>query len=338
MYYYRVISSELENLLKEDGPLGWLPSFIKDEREDIDIHIGANNASEWISCYRGLTRVFRVERGRHRGKLKISVADSYIKLAVKNGIDLFHRDIDDLRTAKRALNNFIEIVKKEPIYARYYDNRREGYWQHNLTRAHSTLASGSSEFLILDRESVIGYSNDIEKKNVIDPLIKEFAEIQGDLSEHNKYSAKIKDKNLGNELDCIGINEKGEIILIEVKDGGDAFGIYFAPFQIGMYLKLFNNLVEDNQDDLIKTLNMMLKQKIALGLIPETLKDRFNIPNQPIRLKPVLVIGNYNARSSAVKKFRDIQSFILSKRPDWEEISRIELYQIDTEFNLIPIA
>ena len=59
MYYNRTISNELSALIEKDGPLRWLFDYVKNH-DEIDFLIGKNNSKEWISVYRGLTRIISI--------------------------------------------------------------------------------------------------------------------------------------------------------------------------------------------------------------------------------------------------------------------------------------
>ena len=59
MYYNRTISKEFASLLETGSKLRWLFDFVKNHKE-LDFLIGKNNSKEWISVYRGLTRILTI--------------------------------------------------------------------------------------------------------------------------------------------------------------------------------------------------------------------------------------------------------------------------------------
>ncbi|WP_190275742.1 hypothetical protein [Thiorhodovibrio frisius] len=56
MYDNRILSHSFSKLLEPDGELRWL-FYLVQKHSDTDFLIGKNDKEEWISIYRGLSRV-----------------------------------------------------------------------------------------------------------------------------------------------------------------------------------------------------------------------------------------------------------------------------------------
>ena len=118
----------------------------------------------------------------------------------------------------------------------------------------------------------------------------------------------MEEKPIGNELDFLALDSTGNILLIEYKHGGggNTAGIYKSPLQIGLYYDLFTKL---NRDDLNKAVYEMLDQKQRIGLIhPDWEK-----PKKLAKIIPVLIISEFNYKSSAKEKFNEILEFVREK-------------------------
>ena len=83
MYYDRTLE-KLECLIKKRGHLRWLFDYVKNNKE-LDFLIGRNNQKEWISVYRGLSRILTILPCKERGKVKIDAADAYKRLSIFMG-------------------------------------------------------------------------------------------------------------------------------------------------------------------------------------------------------------------------------------------------------------
>jgi hypothetical protein len=59
MYYNRKLSDSFSKLLEPYGKLRWLFHLVK-KCSDLDFLIGRNRSKEWISIYRGLSRVLTI--------------------------------------------------------------------------------------------------------------------------------------------------------------------------------------------------------------------------------------------------------------------------------------
>ena len=164
----------------------------------------------------------------------------------------------------------------------------------------------TDDFVIIDKEAVIGYKNQSEKTKFIGPLQEKYKGLQKEISALNPklYGRNIETKAIGNELDFLALDKDGNILLIEYKYGTNASGIYLSPLQIGMYYDIFTHF-----DGLSEVVFDMLAQKQKIGLInPEWIK-----PPKIREIIPVLIISGYNLDSTAKTRFNEIMNITQDK-------------------------
>ena len=297
MYYNRTISKRLASLLETGGELRWLFGFVKNHKE-LDFLIGKNNSKEWISIYRGLTRLICVSL--------IDDTTIFIDAAVK------YKNLSPKLYGRRSvsenfqndLENLILQIEQNRQFDRYYSNRKEGYYQNELSKIYGICQKPDTDFVIIDKEAVIGYSNQPEKENLFGNIRKKYKQLQTDISLRNpvRYGKDLGKNVIGNELDFLALDKDGNILLIEYKHGTNTSGIYLSPLQIGMYNDLFTSLPKK---DLGIAVFEMLEQKQKIGLI----NPNWNKPNCIKDIIPVLIISEFNYKSSAKTKFDEILEF-----------------------------
>ncbi len=294
MYYNRTISQKLASLLEPAGELRWLFDFVKSHKA-LDFQIGKNKSEGWISVYRGLTRILRLTLTRDL-KLKINAANKY-KSSMPNIYGV--KDID--HSFETDLRELVKRIEKDKAFDRYYNCRKEGYFQNEFSRHYGICGLPDTEFVIVDKEAVIGYEDQIEKNNLFGTIQQKYKQLQKDISliDARLYGQNLEKKAIGNELDFLALDKEGNILLIEFKHGSSTSGIYLSPLQIGLYYDLFSKYPKDK---LSSSVLEMLEQKQKIGLI----NPKWKVPDEIKEIIPVLVIAEPNPDSSAKKRFEEI--------------------------------
>jgi hypothetical protein len=318
MYYNRTLSDRFASLIDQGGELRWLYDFVKRQPE-LDFLVGKNNSKQWISVYRGLSRLLTVEGSLKTEHRKVTAAQAY-----KDLLPEFYSENIFVEDCSSALNELIETVSKTAKFDQYYKRKdlqtgKEGYYQNILSRNFGICGSADDSFVIIDKEAVVGYRDRQEKDEMFGPVQANYRDLLKALSEKDakRYGRNLAKKHIGNELDFLALDRDGNILLIEYKHGTNTSGIYLSPFQIGMYYDLFNQL---DRDELNASIFEMLEQKQALGLInpewptPSTLRD----------IVPVLMISEYN-KGSGKDKFAEVMDFTRSIRGP-EFLEKIKTY------------
>jgi len=297
MYYNRTISKGLANLFANGGGLRWLFDFVKKHKE-LDFLIGKNNSKEWVSIYRGLTRIISL-LPINNITVFIDADDKYKNISPnlygqKSVNENFQNDIE----------NLITQIEQNSQFDRYYKNKKEGYYQNELSKIYGICGSPNTDFVIIDKEAVIGYSNQAEKDNLLGNIQKKYKQLQREISVLNpeRYGKDLGKKAIGNELDFLALDKNGNILLIEYKHGTNTSGIYLSPLQIGMYNDIFTSFPKNELECAVFE---MLEQKQKIGLINLNWKK----PNTIKEIIPVLIISEFNYKSSAKTKFDEIIQF-----------------------------
>ena len=321
MYYNRTLTNEFSQLLQKGGKLSWLFDFVKNH-EELDFLVGRNKSKEWISVYRGLTRILTISPAS-LSMILIDGAEKYKSISLtlygkKNIKDNFQTQIENLI-------HQIEII---PSFDRYYRNKKEGYYQNILSRKYGICGSSDTDFVIIDKEAVVGYNDKRVKSGLMGNIQQKYKQLQKDISLHNpiRYGKDLGKKAIGNELDFLALDKEGNILLIEYKHGTNTSGIYLSPLQIGMYYDIFTNFP---RKDLESAVFEMFAQKQKIGLInpdwpkPERIKD----------IIPVLMISEFNHNSKAKIKFEEIMQF-LQKRKGHTFLNNLKTYNFTTKSGL----
>jgi len=329
MYYDRTLSPSTASLIEKNGELRWLYDFVKSHK-DLDFLVGKNNKTEWISVYRGLSRILTINPYKNEpNKIKISAAEAYKDIAVKEGLNLYGKH-DAKNTLKDELTAILNKVSKEEKFDRYYNNKKEGYFQNIFSRNFGLSGSASGNWAIIDKEVVIGYDDLDEKKREFGKIQKKYKELQREISSinANKFGANLVGKPLGNELDFLALDNRGYILLIEYKHGKNTSGIYLSPLQIGLYYDVFSEFLRRNRSAFEKTIYTMLYQKQKIGLV----NANWRPPKKIKGILPVLVISEYNEKSVAMSNFNEVLDIVCKKNSDDNFLSYLQIYSF-TERN-----
>ena len=279
-YYNRTMDPVIYNQFKEGGQYHWMIQYVKDHPE-LDFQTGSNKNNSWFSVYRGTSKIIKIEKS---GKSKISYEKKYYDLCPE-----YYEDI----TKSVYLNTLLDKLKADPNLSRYYGNestgkKAEGYYQNLIARRYTFLNKPDDDFIIIDKEFVIGIRNEVTKKRILDKID---AELKNLLENEFRPSLKSLRKNVATtygEVDFLGLTWDGDLIIIELK-GDDPQKIFTSPIQVGFYQRLLTQVLED-YPDLYKNIASMLKQKVSLGLV--TIPEGRSIPKSLSgKIKSWVIVG-----------------------------------------------
>lgn len=174
MYYYQVLSNEFAGHLAKDGKLRWLFDFVV-KHEELDIRIGRSKTKQWISVYYGLNRLFSIRRFKNSA-IFIDATNTYKELPVtfygrKSITDNFQEEIESLMVQLNSKSKFDS----------YYKNGKEGYHQNIFSRRYGICGNPDDEFVIIDKEPVIGYNNQAEKDAVFGIIQKRYKNLRSEI-------------------------------------------------------------------------------------------------------------------------------------------------------------
>ena len=307
MYYDRTLSSSFAALLEKGGALHWLLEFVR-KNEDLDFLIGKTidekgTITEWISVYRGLSRLIKIIPNKI-GTYKVDADQAYKNLwsslfGIKGVGQLYF---------KSDLDTLLNMVRTNKQFDRYYNNKKEGFYQNIFSRRYGINGTERDDFVIIDKEAVIGYLDTPQKNRLLGTLQNKYKGIQAILGQNNlKLLGKnVAKKSIGNELDFLALDKDGNLLLIEFKDGSNTSGIYMSGLQVGLYYEIFSSYPPT---DLQNSVFSMLDQKKNLGLI----NPNWTAPKSIKQIVPVLIIANYNYKSSAKQTFDIVMQQVKSQ-------------------------
>lgn len=324
MYYKRVIPKKLKFLLMDGGKLHWLFNLVK-SRDDLDFLIGANNSKQWISVYCGTTCILNIYFTS--GLVHISAHKKYIDLAWNNSLNIYGDKETTNLNIEDDFVQFLSLLHHNHHLERHYDNKKEGYFQNLFSRQFGILSDGSEDFVVVDKEAVVGYQNMLVKAKYFDKQREKFRAIKKHLSEIDakRYGSNIGNEALGNELDFVAVNRDGKILFIEFKHGSSTKGIYLSPIQIGLYCSIFQDYINYCKQNFINDVGEMIKQKKDMNLISPDFPE-VKLSGEVV---PLLIIAKYNPRSSAIDKFSSVLKICGEELKDDAFLSKLEVYQYD---------
>ena len=273
MYYNRTMSHTLESLVMKD--FLWIIDAVKDNPE-LDFQTGSNDKDSWFSIYRGTGRILTIDA---RGK--IYADNNYIKL---------YPDFYKAPNAQGLETLLSEIHEKRSLDRYYMSNdgkKKEGFYQNLISRRYSLFCRPDDEFIIIDKEFVLGYRSEDEKKEIIKPVIEKYDKIISSLAD--KYSFFKNVKQPGTECDFVGLTKQGDILLLELKRYEDYKKVYLSPLQAGKYDDLTKEYARRYPENFSKNVISMVSQKVKMGI----LCPKWEIPSAISgKIYPAVVVGD----------------------------------------------
>jgi hypothetical protein len=169
-----------------------------------------------------------------------------------------------------------------------YSKRKEGYWQNYLCIEWGRCSLPSEKYTVIDRECVIGFDSGSERASFYDSVLKPYAEVRERLQKTlPNIFGKFRDKQFGDNLDMLALDEQGNLVVIELKHGSNVPGIYWGPLQVLAYRDAFKGKLGIIARDMEK----LVRQKVNLGLLPRAALSRLPINTSPTSIKAVLAIA-----------------------------------------------
>lgn len=314
MKYNRTLSAEFIGLLSENGQLRWLFDFVKN-REDLDFLTAIVKGTERILVYRGLSKILDIKKRKSKSP-KFDAAKKFKELSP----NLFSKPLN--YNFQNELMGLIQEISKDENLRKYYDIKKEGYYQNILSRRYGINSNVDSEFVIIDKEVVVSYQQGKIEKAEIETQIKEkYQRLQREISGKSTYRLAYR-KDFGNELDFLALDKDGNVLLIEFKHGANTGGIYWSSLQVGVYYEIFNGL---DKKEFEKSIFEMLKQKQRMGLI----NPDWVAPKEIKEIIPVVMISEFDEDKGTAKKRFDEVLKEASNAPKFHFLKNLRLYKFN---------
>jgi alpha/beta superfamily hydrolase len=148
--------------------------------------------------------------------------------------------------------------------------QNEGKWMNILGVRFGRECCEDDEFVIIDRESVIGFGDSDQKSDFYDCHKQQRADIVLELQKADPAKWGTKPKSFGDELDFLALDKGGNLVCIELKYGKNTAGIYWGPLQASLYRDVFTEKIDVISSGIMR----MVEQKISLGILPPFVKKR----------------------------------------------------------------
>jgi hypothetical protein len=273
--YDRVLGCDAERVLSEGGELRFLIDEVQSLSDDsfaLDIQIRKGNK---LMYYHGTTCLLTLKfSGEAKGStmsVTASAADSYRKYQEccppRDKLMGHPWRLSEISRFKKAWQAYLKATLQGVRSGHY---KKEGYWQNRLCLEFGKRWTTDCEWLVVDRECVIGFTGGNEKMAYYEKARKKSLDIKSQLQDAAKKKwGQLDKKGFGDEVDILAVNRAGKLVVIELKHSSYARGIYWGPLQVGVYHRAF----KDAPSEVVDGIRRLVNQKIALGLLPKAAKQ-----------------------------------------------------------------
>jgi len=328
VYYHRILRDDFARLFMEGGELRWMVDYVR-EYEDLDFQVRRNAQGQWVSIYRGGNVITNILRTRTAGQVTLDAHQTYKDISpdLAGTRPASTVKVDPMERIRQSLE---DQDKKDSSHG----NNKEGFYQNHLSRRYGVCGEADSEFVIVDREAVVGHSDEMERQAVLGTIQQEYLELKRKLLAYGKdgrYGRAAETD--GNEVDFIAVDRQGNILLIELKRGSaDESEIFFLPFQIGVYYEIWSS--PGLQQELCNSIPAMIRQKQAMGLLP----NKWEVPELSGRIIPVAVVAEPVFGNPGLEKLPEVLAFCRKEKgPDFLKDLRLLSYTIDEGLAELPL-
>ncbi|MGJ5819926.1 hypothetical protein [Paludibaculum fermentans] len=239
-----------------------------------------------LQVYHGNTSLLRIKTGKSGELLQLDFG-SYESEVAKLDSKLRGRwRIDEAEDLSRQLCRVLPTLAA-CVGRSYYQNRKEGFWENQLAYTHGRGWRADKEWLVIDRQAVVGFDSGAELNDTVGPIVGRHAAALESLIDRQPRRW-AKPKAVGNELDLLAVNHRGEILCIELKHASNSEGVYCGPFQAAVYRDTFHAVAES----IVPDLDRLVRQKVVLGLLPPMALGLMPFVKLPVVRGVLAVVGN----------------------------------------------
>jgi len=252
---------------------------------DLQLRREPKGAVSWASLYVGLTTVLDLMVRNHRWRFR--AARSHQERGAFDPTWLSWRSFKDVAADWPAVRQYVERV--EPLV----DPR----WTRTEGVVHALLCSGASKgFTVANREASPWFSDQPTKDRIVGeitaPLV---AAIDSHEGSEAWWPGRTHPLRLGTSPDVLGVNDAGQVLVIEAKPASATAGIVKGPVQVRVYAELFARWL-GSDPSAVGSIRRMLDQRVELKLSRRSQM----VPTPDAAVIPVLAIGG-EVRSRVVK-------------------------------------
>lgn len=299
MRYSRLLSSLFCEQLQSGSLSGLLPSTLSFDNDSfpVDVHI---REGDKLMFYHGTTSLLTMSYDKSSHSFNFSAALVYSKSREYQSLSRRWK----IAEMKKIIPLIMSYLKAAISLAKAedYQNKKEGFWQNRLSITFGQHWQPGMDWLIIDREAVIGFENSEEKQSHLEPIRLKYQTVKERLQQ--KDSAKWgqpNSKRFGDECGFLALGPDGELFCIELKHGSNTSGIYWGSLQVAVYSDLFTSAL----DCITEGIKDLVRQKTIVGLLPAEAESR--LPEGNFKsIHPILAVTAPNDRSSCWKNLDEV--------------------------------
>lgn len=327
----RLVSPALESVLGPRGPLRGLVVRSLSSNGLFDLQLRANPKSKtsWASVYVGLTAVLHVEDSG--GGFRLRVHKTHQRTAASDAPWEQVLTRDELSNWAPAIEAYLDVIcAPGQVAASFTDN--EG-------RIQGSLCTGSAQPTVgFQREAVMAFRSASARAALIEPFRSRIlaAAEAGTPTPVPKWWPGVRNHGapprLGLEIDVLGVDEDGRLLVIEVKPPNALEGIAWAPAQVRLYAETVALWLEIDPDA-VDRISRMCAQRLRIGL-PAPAPE---LPAAPsLRVVPVVAIGEGMTSPEAFDRLGKVHEALVTAPPHSARIDPMEVWLVDPDGSVTP--
>lgn len=299
-YYDRTMDDSFISKVLNDYP--WLINFVKNTPE-LDFQTGHDpkQGRSWFSVYRGTGRVLTF--ASRRNSYKIDAADAYKKIAPTVFFE---------RPTENSFVEYLSNIKKAPDLKRYYESdqrKKEGFYQNLIGRRYTFNTKAEDEFIIIDKEMVVGFKDEVTKTVWNKDIISNIEALIRNLRRDYKGRLPKDISSKYGEFDFLAMTWDGDIIIMELKQE-DPQKTSLSPIQVRFYDEQFHKLLKENKD-ISDNIMKMVQQKVDMGII--NVPEGRSLPQKLSgKIETCVIVGEEKSLSPTIcDRFRVVRKLFL---------------------------
>lgn len=283
LYFNRVVPDPLIEALAPGGPFHSLVELARGHlalERSLDLQLRAdgkatNRTRGWATLYVGLTKALDLRFDERKG-YRIVPQGQFGRFAeTQAGTSPTWASWLPLEKLAAVWADVLAFAEEVIASAAPSHTETEGWMQAALS------AQTNGDFTVIDRESQFGFDSAPARRDHHASIKDQLAglEIQG------AWFRTIP--RFGGELDALAIDDRGRLLIVEVKPGSSIPSLFWTPAQVTFYHRLFSDWVKQGQAQARIVLEQLAEQRRRIGLVGSPAR-----PLGPhLELVPVIAVG-----------------------------------------------
>ena len=317
----RCVAEPLLHALRPGGDLRWLIDHPAVAAVNVDCQLRSDRYRSWMSMYLGLTKVLDVITSTGK-TFHLSVHLTHKKSAGFDPAWTKPQPLARLADRRKDIEAYLDkILFPGTVNAKFTNS--EGWVQAAISN------STTRGFGVFQREAVPSFQSAPFRDKIVSGFRHGINDALAARTNEPKWwpgvAAHGVIHSLGLEADLLGLDDKGRLLVMEVKPATAVQGISLAPAQSRLYAELFALWLETNPDARDHIIGMV-HQRRTLGLpAPEVELP----PQASIRVAPVISIGAGKMSTQARPRLEAIHRALNASPSLSARLDPLEVWQHD---------